>query len=302
MADLGDRLAGDRLRAAVVGHVEWIEFARVDRLPASGEIAHSTATWEEVGGGGAVSAVQLAKLAGECLFLTVLGDDDLGRRCQDELTGMGVDVRAAFRGRQRRALTHVEPSGERTITTLGEKLSPSAADALPWDELARCDAVYFVTGDAEALRAARAARVVVATMRDLGRVLDARVELDAVIGSGRDRAERYPAEGIVPAPGLVVTTEGSAGGSWAAADGRSGRWEPAPLPGPVGDAYGAGDSFAACLTYGVGQGMAPAGAIELAARCGAACTTGHGPYAGQISDPPRSHRRGRSVAPDRPTR
>lgn len=286
---------------AVVGHVEWVEFARVERVPASGEIAHSTATWEEVGGGGAVSAVQLAKLAGDCLFLTVLGDDDLGRRCLREISGMGVDVRAELRGRQRRALTFIEPSGERTITTLREKLSPRRADALPWDELARCDAVYFVTGDAEALRAARAARVLVATMRDLGRLLNARVALDAVIGSGRDRAERYPSDGIVPPPGLVVTTEGAAGGSWAAADGRAVRWEPAPLPGPVADAYGAGDSFAAGLTMGLGEGMTADDAVALAARCSAACMTGRGPYEGQLSGPPRSRPRAPAAARDRPT-
>lgn len=30
------------LRAAVVGHVEWVDFARVDRLPEPGEILHAT--------------------------------------------------------------------------------------------------------------------------------------------------------------------------------------------------------------------------------------------------------------------
>ena len=29
------------MRAAVVGHVEWIRFARVDRVPATGQIAHA---------------------------------------------------------------------------------------------------------------------------------------------------------------------------------------------------------------------------------------------------------------------
>ena len=50
----------------MVGHVEWVEFARVDRVPLAGEIVHATDTWEEVGGGGAVAAVQLARLAGSC--------------------------------------------------------------------------------------------------------------------------------------------------------------------------------------------------------------------------------------------
>ena len=41
---------------AVVGHVEWIEFARVPRMPAPGEIVHVTESWQEAGGGGAVAA------------------------------------------------------------------------------------------------------------------------------------------------------------------------------------------------------------------------------------------------------
>ena len=66
------------MRVAVVGHVGWIEFARVERVPAPGEIVDALETWEEPGGGGAVAAVQLARLADECLFLTALGDDALG--------------------------------------------------------------------------------------------------------------------------------------------------------------------------------------------------------------------------------
>src|SRR6478609_1726880 len=73
------------MRVAVVGHVEWIEFARVERLPAAGEIVHASHAWEEPGGGGAVAAVQLARLAEGCLFLTALGDNELGRRAKREL-------------------------------------------------------------------------------------------------------------------------------------------------------------------------------------------------------------------------
>ena len=62
--------------------------------------------------------------------------------------------------------------------------------------------------------------------------------------------------------------------------------EAAPLPGPVRDAYGCGDSFAAGLTYGLGAGLAMPDALELGARCGAACLTGRGPYAGASCGPP----------------
>jgi ribokinase len=68
------------MRVAVVGHVEWIEFGRVDRVPGPGDIAHATHAREEPGGAGAVAAVQLAKLAGSCTLFTALGDDDIGER------------------------------------------------------------------------------------------------------------------------------------------------------------------------------------------------------------------------------
>jgi ribokinase len=55
---------GYRVRTAVVGHTEWIEFGRVERVPAPGDIVHASGEWEEPGGGGAVAAVQLARLAG----------------------------------------------------------------------------------------------------------------------------------------------------------------------------------------------------------------------------------------------
>ena len=66
------------MRVAVIGHVEWIEFVRVAHMPAAGDIVHAREAWQEPGGGGAVAAVQLARLAGDCTFFTTLGDDDLG--------------------------------------------------------------------------------------------------------------------------------------------------------------------------------------------------------------------------------
>ena len=145
------------MRVAVVGHVEWIRFARVDRVPAGGEIAHSFDSWEAVGGGGGVAAIQLALLADDALLFTALGDDELGRRSRETLEEQGVRVHAAVSSKaQRWAFTHVDERGERTITTVGEKLRPRGHDAsLPWHELVDADAVFFVAGDVDALRWAR---------------------------------------------------------------------------------------------------------------------------------------------------
>ncbi|MGH2727125.1 MAG: PfkB family carbohydrate kinase, partial [Actinomycetota bacterium] len=173
------------VRAAVIGHVEWVDFVRVERMPARGDIVHAQSAWSAPAGGGSVAAVQLAKLASGCTFLTALGDDDLGRRAFDELTAMGVRVEAAFRrAPTRRAITHIEPGGERTITVLGDRLSPSASDPLPWDELKDADAVYVCACDAAALTLARRAHALVATSRIIMPTLrEAGVRLDGVVGS-----------------------------------------------------------------------------------------------------------------------
>ena len=122
-----------------------------------------------------------------------------------------------------------------------------------------------------------------ATARILPQLARARVPLDAVVGSGRDQAERYAPGDLEPTPRLAVWTTGASGGRFRTAEGADGSFPAAPIPGPVVDAYGCGDSFAAGLAFGLGSGMAVEDALAFAARCGAACLTGRGPYAGQLS-------------------
>lgn len=271
------------VRAAVVGHLEWVEFAAVDHVPHAGEIVHARTWWEEPGGGGAGAAVQLQKLSGDCIFFTALGDDDRAARARAFLDESGLRVEAAVRAAPtRRAFTFVDPAGERTITVLGDRLAPRGADALAWSALGDTDAVYFTAGNAVALCAARAARVLVATTRVLPLLREAAVYLDAVVGSALDPGEAYEPGDLHPEPGLAVMTEGEAGGSLTVAGEPPQRYEPVAAPGPVVDRYGAGDSFAAGLTYALGRGNAPAAAVAFAARCGAAVVTGRGPYSKQL--------------------
>ncbi|MEO8323660.1 MAG: PfkB family carbohydrate kinase [Actinomycetota bacterium] len=224
-----------------------IEALRVDHLPVAGEIVHAIPEWQAPAGGGPAAAGQLAKLAGTVEFFTALGDDELGHRSARVMEEMGFTLHVAFRDEPtRRGLVHIDDTGERTITVIGERLAPARA--------------------MDMLRAGG-------------------VQLDALVGSAADPAEVYEHGDITPVPRLVVRTEGGKGGTFQIAGGSEQRFAAVPVPGPIVDRYGPGDSFAGALTYGLGAGLSPEEAVGLAARCGAAVLTGAGPYETQLGLP-----------------
>lgn len=266
------------MRVAVVGHVEWVSFLRIDRTLRSGVIVHASEAWDEAAGGGGVAAVELARLEGSSTLYTAVGDDEIGRRVAPSLERHAVVVRAAVRAEpHRRAITLVEPDGERTIVVVGPAQAPVASDGLALDAP---DLVYFCKGDAAAVRAARAARVLVASARELAILQEAEVALDVLVHSGSDPGERYEDGDLDPRPALVVTTEGAAGGRWRAVDGREGRWAAARLPGSIEDAYGAGDCFAASLGWALAAGRSPPAALDLAAERAAVALCRRGAHGG----------------------
>jgi len=270
-------------RVAVVGHVEWVQFAHVEHVPGAGEVVHASDPFEEPAGGGAVAAVVLARLAGRASLFTALGRDEHGKRSLTRLSELDVEVHAAHVSEPtRRAVTLLDDAGERTITTLGPRLEPLGGQPeVGWDALAHLDGVFFTAGDLAALRAARAAsRVLVASPR-ASAALGHGVRLDALVMSAGDAIERRAAARAEPEAELVVMTAGARGGSYSSGTG-SGEWAAVPAA-SGGDSYGCGDSFAAGLTFGLAAGMHPADAIALAARCGAACRGGRGPYGGELT-------------------
>jgi ribokinase len=260
-----------------------MEFVPVEHVPRPGEIVHAAESFEQAAGGGSVAAVQLSQLAGSALFFTALGADERGRRAKAELEARGIEVHASWvDGPQRSGFTFIDETGERTITTIGRKLHPRGHDdSLPWHEIGRCDAVYFCAGDADALRLARRARILVATARELATLRQGAVELDALVSSGKDEAELYHPGGLDPEPRLVVTTSGALGG-WAQP---GGPYKAAPRPASPVDAYGAGDCFAAGLAFGLAAGLDSLEALEFAARCGAGALAGPGVHAEAVPLP-----------------
>ncbi len=257
-------------RVAVVGHVEWVEFVRVERYPERGGLEQGEREREQAGGGAVVAAAVLAELGADVDFFCAVGDDERGHAAMDQLRERGVAVHPAWRDAPTRyVFTLLDEGGERTIITVGERLAPHGDDDLPWDRLADVDGVYVTAGDGGALRAARAAPVLTASPRAGEPESD--VTLDALIFSATDEHERRWAQAWEPQTRLMVATEGGDGGRWWGES--EGRWPAAEVPGERRDSYGAGDSFAAAFTFGLAGGMAVAEAAETGARVGARVLT-----------------------------
>jgi ribokinase len=257
-------------RIAVVGHIEWVDFLPVPRFPRRGEVIHAEDPVQRAGGGGGVAAPVLAELGAEVDFFTALGNDAAGRAAVAQLEERGVRMHVAWRENPtRRAVTLLEPSGERTIVTLGDRLEPRGSDRLEWELLRDVESVYFTAGDAGALQRARQARIVVASPR--ARDVLGTSTIDALVFSESDPDESAWARRAAPHARLLVATEGERGGRWWGES--EGRWSATPLPGPPRDAYGCGDSFAAAFTLGLGRGDSIGDAATLGAEAGALALT-----------------------------
>lgn len=261
--------AARRPRVAVVGHVEWVTHTR-GPVPRPGAIVDLADPVDEPAGGGAVAAAAAARLGAEVRLFTALGHDGNGWESGRILRAAGVDVVAAPRaGAQTAVLVIAGDDGERTIMVVGPRLQPARTDALPWPELAACDAVYYTGEDPGTLEAARAAPALVVTGRRLADLAATGVRADVVVASAADPDEDPAALSLPAAPGAVVLTEGARGGR-IRRGGREVRYAPAPPPGPVVDTYGCGDAFAAGLAVGLGRGLPLEAAVALGARAGAA--------------------------------
>lgn len=255
-------------RVAVVGHVEWVDFIPVAAFPRRGSVLHADSSFARAAGGGGVAAATLADLGAQVDFFCALGRDALGEGTKAQLCERGVHPHVAWRDQPtRRAVTLLEPGGQRTIVTVGERLHPLGADDLPWDLLGQADGVYFTAGDPAALECAREAGALVASPRAGAALQGEGVAIDALVYSADDGDEVEMAALVGARARLMVATEGAAGGTWWGDS--SGRWDPVPVPGQPRDSYGCGDSFAAGFTFGLAQGRTVADAARLGAECGA---------------------------------
>lgn len=264
------------MRVAVVGHIEWVELLRVAPFPAPGDVVETSEIWRGPGGATVGVALQLQRLGCAVTMFTRIAEDALAEAALQLLDKEGIRVEATADPRpQRRVVGLVDEDGERTLLIVGEKVVPQGSDDLPWNELGAFDGACLISGDERAISCARQAPVLVASGRWLPRLRRARVMLDGLVGSARDPAERIDADDLVPAPGLLVATDGASGGRFRSAGGGWTPYEGLPADRIV-DTYGCGDSFLGGITFGLARGESHAAVVAFAARCGTACAGGAG--------------------------
>ena len=267
-----------KLKLAVIGHVEWVTFLKVDQLPLAGEISHAKDYFEEAAGGAAVAAVQMARLInGPVDLITSLGNDNYGEKCYERLTELGLNLKVAWREKPtRKGISLISKDGERAITVIGERLQPVASDNLPWGDMQNYDGIFVTATDNEGIRLARGAKFLSATPRTGKQTLkNSKVKINALIGSGLDPGEKINLEELEPKPDMYISTKGKLGGTIFPENIKYKSIKPSSKE---IDTYGCGDCFAGAVTTALSAKLNLEQAINIGAYCGAECSTHYGPY------------------------
>ena len=238
--------------------------------------------WEEAAGGGAVAAVQLAKLNGVGAPL-----HRARRRRARPAARAASSRRAASRVHAAAARRAAAPRVHATSTTTASGRSRSSGrSSFPRATTARCRgrssraATPSTSSAATSRRSAPRAgpRVLVATARELATLRRAEEELDVLVGSGEDAGERFEPGELEPPPRHRRHDRRARS---AAGSRPGGPFRAAPLPGPD-----RGRLRLRRLLRGRAHLRARARAARwrtrsrLGARCGAAVLPGAGPTPG----------------------
>jgi len=266
------------LKLAVIGHVEWVTFLKVDQLPLAGQISHAKDCFEEAAGGAAVAAVQIAKLInGPVDLITSLGKDNYGEKCYERLTKLGLNLKVAWREKPtRKGISLISKDGERAITVIGERLSPTHIDKLEWNILKKMDGIFITASDSEIFKMARSASILCTTPRvGLNTINQSNVLLDGLIGSNLDPGEVFSFSDLSLKPKYTIKTEGDKGGIIFP----GGRYKALKNKKLKVDSYGCGDSFAAGILYGMASKWDIDKSLNLAKIIGRDASEFFGPYA-----------------------
>ena len=238
------------LNFAVVGHVEWMNFLKVDQLPKPGVISQSEKSIEYPAGGGSVIAKTLSELTNNQVhFFTSLGNDYYGEQSFKILSNYGIRLHVAWRDKPtRKGFSLIDSNGERSITVIGERLAPTYKDKLDWSLFEKMDGIFITASDSEIFKKARIADSLCTTPRvGINIINKSNVFLDGLIGSNLDPGEVFSLSDISIKPKLIIKTEGENGGILYP----GGRYEALINAKQKIDSYGCGDAFAAGILYGL---------------------------------------------------
>ncbi len=272
-----DKFKKGNLNFAVIGHVEWINFLRVDKLPKPGIISHSQKSLEFPAGGGSVVAKTLSDLTTKQVhFFTSLGNDYYGKKCFEILSNMGIKLHVAWRDKPtRRGFSLIDSDGERSITVIGERLAPNNRDKLNWNIFRKMDGIFITASDSEIFKKARVANSLCTTPRaGINTINNSNVFLDGLIGSNLDPGEAFSLSELFVKPKYTIKTEGENGGVVFP----GGRYEALKNKKPRIDSYGCGDSFAAGIIYGLTSKWSMDKTLNLAKVLGRNSSEFFGPY------------------------
>ena len=265
------------LKFAIVGHIEWINFLKVDSLPEPGIITHAKTSLELPAGGGALIAKTLYELSNnEIHFFTSLGKDYYGEKSFDFFKKIGINLHVAWRSEPtRKGFSLIDKKGERSITIIGKRLAPSFNDDLDWEILRDMDGIFITAGDNNLFKKAREANILCTTPRvGIDLINQSKVNLDAIIGSNLDPDESFLLSDLNEKHRYVIKTEGEKGGICIP----GGRFNAINNNSQKIDSYGCGDSFAAGILYGLTESWPIEKALKLGTVLGRNCIEHFGPY------------------------
>ena len=262
---------------AVIGHIEWINFLKVDILPKPGIISHAKKSLELPAGGGALIAKTLFELTmNEIHFFTSLGKDYYGQKSFEFFEKIGINLHVAWRSEStRKGFSLIDNKGERSITIIGNRLSPNYSDDLDWNILNEMDGIFITAGDKKLLEKARGANILCTTPRvGIDLINKSKVILDALIGSNLDPDESFLLSELNKRPKYIIKTEGEKGGIYFP----GGRFKAINNNKQNIDSYGCGDSFAAGILYGLVANWPIEKTLKLGTVLGRNCIEHFGPY------------------------
>ena len=265
------------LKFAVIGHIEWINFIEVDQLPKPGLISHSKKSLECPAGGGTVIAKRLRELTNsEVHFFTALGDDYYGDQCLKILEKKGIKLHVAWRDKPtRKGFSVIDSKGERSITIIGDRISPKNNDNLDWSILKDMDGIFITAADKEIFKKSRFAKILCTTPRvGLNIINESGIFLDGLISSNLDPGEVFSLSQLSIQPRFIIKTEGENGGIVFP----GGRYKAIENIKNKVDSYGCGDSFAAGILYGLSSNWDIDESLNLAKIMGRNCSEHFGPY------------------------